>query len=176
MAGRTVLITADRRSDDLADGFARRGATIHHAPAMTIVHHSDDEQLVDDTRALIADPPDTLVITTGAGLRGWMEAAEVAGLDEDLRLALAEAHVVARGPKAKGALISRGLRADWVAESETAPRSSSTCSSAASPARPWRSSTTAAAPTASTTPWHEPGRGSLPSSSTAGVPRRTPLR
>ena len=116
MAGRTVLITADRRSEDLADAFARRGAAIRHAPAMTIVHHSDDEQLVDDTRALVADPPDTLVITTGAGLRGWMEAAEVAGLDEDLRRALADAYVVARGPKAKGALISRGLRADWVAE------------------------------------------------------------
>lgn len=120
MAGRTVLITADRRSEDLADAFARRGAAIRHAPAMTIVHHSDDEQLVDDTRALMADPPDALVITTGAGLRGWMEAAEVAGLDDALRAALADAYIVARGPKAKGALISRGLRADWVAESETA--------------------------------------------------------
>ena len=84
MAGRTVLITADRRSEDLADAFARRGAAIRHAPAMTIVHHSDDEQLVDDTRALVADPPDTLVITTGAGLRGWMEAAEVAGLRQQI--------------------------------------------------------------------------------------------
>lgn len=120
MAGRTVLITADRRSEDLADAFARRGAAIRHAPAMTIVHHSDDAQLVDDTRALMADPPDALVITTGAGLRGWMEAAEVAGLDDALRAALADAYIVARGPKAKGALISRGLRADWVAESETA--------------------------------------------------------
>lgn len=120
MAGRTVLITADRRSEDLADAFARRGAAIRHAPAMTIVHHSDDAQLVDDTRALVADPPDALVITTGAGLRGWMEAAEVAGLDDALRAALADAYIVARGPKAKGALISRGLRADWVAESETA--------------------------------------------------------
>lgn len=120
MAGRTVLITADRRSEDLADAFARRGAAIRHAPAMTIVHHSDDEQLVDDTRALVADPPDALVITTGAGLRGWMEAAEVAGLDDALRAALADAYIVARGPKAKGALISRGLRTDWVAESETA--------------------------------------------------------
>ena len=120
MAGRTVLITADRRSEDLADAFARRGAAIRHAPAMTIVHHSAAEQLVDDPRALVADPPDALVITTGAGLRGWMEAAEVAGLDDALRAALADAYIVARGPKAKGALISRGLRADWVAESETA--------------------------------------------------------
>ena len=120
MAGRTVLITADRRSEDLADAFARRGAEIRHASAMTIVHHSDDEQLVDATRALVADPPDTLVVTTGAGLRGWMEAAEVAGLDDALREALAGTRIVARGPKAKGALISRGLRADWVAESETA--------------------------------------------------------
>ena len=121
LAGRTVLITADRRSDDLADAFARRGATIHHAPAMTIVHHSDDEQLVDDTRALIADPPDTLVITTGAGLRGWMEAAEVAGLDEDLRRALADAYVVARGPKAKGALISAAV-SDSATQSARRPR------------------------------------------------------
>ena len=52
MAGRTVLITADRRSDDLAEAFARRGATIRHAAAMSIVHHSDDERLVADTRAL----------------------------------------------------------------------------------------------------------------------------
>lgn len=120
MAGRTVLITADRRSDDLADAFARRGATIRHAAAMSIVRHVDDERLVEDTRALLAHPPDTLVVTTGAGFRGWVEAAEVAGLGEALLAVLAEVRIVARGPKAKGALIAHGLAPDWVAASETA--------------------------------------------------------
>lgn len=120
MAGRTVLITADRRSDDLADAFARRGATIRHAAAMSIVEHADDERLLDDTRALLDDPPDTLVVTTGAGFRGWLEAAEVAGIGEALLTMLAGVRVVARGPKAKGALIAHGLTPDWVAASETA--------------------------------------------------------
>lgn len=119
MAGRTVLITADRRSDDLAEAFARRGATIRHAAAMSIVHHSDDEQLVEDTRALLTDPPDVVVVTTGAGLRGWVEAAEAVGLGERLLEALGSARILARGPKAKGALVAHGLSPAWVASSET---------------------------------------------------------
>ncbi|WP_068322315.1 uroporphyrinogen-III synthase [Janibacter terrae] len=120
MAGRTVLITADRRSEDLADAFIRRGATIRHAAAISIVPHADDERLLDDTRALLADPPEIVVITTGQGLRGWIEAAEVAGLDADLLRVLDGARILARGPKAKGALIAQGLAPAWVAESETA--------------------------------------------------------
>lgn len=119
MAGRTVLITADRRSDDLADAFIRRGATIQHAAAMSIVHHADDERLVEDTRALLADPPDLLVVTTGTGLRGWIEAAEVAGFGDDLLRVLGAARIFARGPKAKGALIAHGLTPEWVAATET---------------------------------------------------------
>ncbi|WP_435199445.1 uroporphyrinogen-III synthase [Janibacter sp. GS2] len=120
MAGHTVLITAHRRSEDLAEAFARRGATIRHAAAMTIVEHADDARLLAATRALLADPPDTLVVTTGQGLRGWFEAAETAGLIDDLIAMLAEVRIVARGTKARGALLARGLSPAWVAGSETA--------------------------------------------------------
>lgn len=120
MAGHTVLITAHRRSADLAEAFARRGATIRHAAAMTIVEHADDAQLLAATRALLADPPDTLVVTTGQGLRGWFEAAEAAGLADGLITMLAEVRIIARGTKAKGALLARGLAPAWVAGSETA--------------------------------------------------------
>ena len=119
LAGRTILITADRRSGELAEAFVRRGARVRHAAAMTIVHHSDDERLIEDTRALLSDPPDLLVVTTGAGLRGWIEAAEVAGLAGDLLACLTGARILARGPKAKGALIAHGLTPEWVAASET---------------------------------------------------------
>lgn len=120
MAGHTVLITAHRRSDELAEAFARRGATIRHAAAMSIVEHSDDEQLLADTRALLADPPDVLVATTGQGLRGWFDAADAAGLLDDLVAMLTTVRIIARGPKVTGALAARGLAAQWVAESETA--------------------------------------------------------
>lgn len=120
MAGRTVLITAHRRSDELAEAFTRRGATVRHAPAMSIVEHADDEQLLAATRSLIAQPPDALVVTTGQGLRGWFEAVDAAGLTDELARMLAGVRIIARGPKAKGALVARGLTPDWVAESEQA--------------------------------------------------------
>lgn len=120
MAGHTVLITAHRRSGELAEAFARRGATIRHAAAMSIVEHADDAQLLAATRALLADPPDTLVVTTGQGLRGWFDAAEAAGLSDEIVAMLAGVQIVTRGPKATGALAGRGLSPTWVAGSETA--------------------------------------------------------
>lgn len=120
LAGRVLVITADRRADELAAALERRGATIRHAPALRIVPHADDEALLARTRQVIDDPPDLVVITTGAGLRGWIEAAEAVGLAEALVEVLGRARLVARGPKARGALQAAGLRADWVADSEVA--------------------------------------------------------
>jgi uroporphyrinogen-III synthase len=120
MAGCVVLITADRRSGELAAAFERRGASIRHAPALGMVPHTDDEQLVADTRRLLENPPDVVVATTGVGFRGWIEAADAAGLAGPLLEVLGRARIVARGPKARGAIQAAGLNADWVAESETA--------------------------------------------------------
>jgi uroporphyrinogen-III synthase len=119
MAGCVVLITADRRSAELASALVRRGATVRHAPALSIVPHQYDEQLVADTKEVIATQPDTVVVTTGIGFRGWVEAADAAGLADELIDTLERARIVARGPKARGAIQAAGLQADWVAESET---------------------------------------------------------
>jgi uroporphyrinogen-III synthase len=119
MAGCVVLVTADRRSAELGSALTRRGAQVRHAPAMSIVPHQHDEQLLADTKELLAKPPDTVVVTTGIGFRGWVEAADAAGLADDLVAMLAGSRIVARGPKARGAIQAAGLQADWVAESET---------------------------------------------------------
>lgn len=119
MAGCVVLVTADRRSAELSSALTRRGATVRHAPALSIVPNEHDEQLLLDSKALIVAPPDTLVVTTGIGFRGWVEAADAAGLADDLLDVLGRARIIARGPKARGAIQAAGLQADWVAESET---------------------------------------------------------
>lgn len=119
LEGCSIVIAVDRRSSELAAALERHGAQVRHAPALTIVPHVDDETLLDATRALVADPPDVVVATTGVGFRGWVEAAEEAGLGDELLEALATAQIVARGPKARGAIQQAGLTADWVAESET---------------------------------------------------------
>jgi uroporphyrinogen-III synthase len=119
LGGCTIVIAVDRRSNELATALERHGATVRHAPALSIVPHIDDEALISATRSLIADPPDVVVVTTGVGFRGWMEAADEAGLLDDLHDAFSGAQIVARGPKARGAIQQAGLLADWVAESET---------------------------------------------------------
>ncbi|GAB94587.1 uroporphyrinogen-III synthase [Kineosphaera limosa] len=120
LGGLRVLLTNQRRAAELGAALARRGAAIVDAPVLSIVPHADDDELTDRTRDLIADPPDVLVVTTGVGLRGWVEAADAAGLATDLLAALADTQIVARGPKAKGAILQAGLSAAWTAESETA--------------------------------------------------------
>jgi len=117
--GCTVVLAVDRRSSELAAALERHGALVRHAPALTIVPHTDDEALVAATRRLIARPPHIVVATTGVGFRGWMEAADEAGMLEELHRVLSAARIVARGPKARGAIQQAGLAADWVAESET---------------------------------------------------------
>lgn len=119
MAGCVVLVTADRRSAELGAALARRGAVVRHAPAMSMVPHTDDAALVAGTRAVLAAPPDVVVVTTGIGFRGWVEAADAVGLLDPLLDLLGRARIVARGPKARGAIQAAGLQADWVAESET---------------------------------------------------------
>lgn len=119
MAGCTVLVTADRRSGELAAALERRGATVRHAPALSMIPHADDDALIAATRTLVADPPDVVVATTGVGFRAWVEAADAHGLAGDLLRVLGGSRIVARGPKARGAIQAAGLQADWVAESET---------------------------------------------------------
>ncbi|MBB1511825.1 uroporphyrinogen-III synthase [Tessaracoccus sp. MC1627] len=120
LAGCRVVLTAKRRASELASALERRGVEIIRAPILSIVPHADDEQLIAHTRALIADPPDAVVATTGVGFRGWMEAADAAGCAGELLEVLRGARIIARGPKAQGAVHGAGLTADWVADSETA--------------------------------------------------------
>lgn len=120
LAGCAIIIAADRRSADLAAALERRGAVVQRAPAMSIVPHADDTELLRRTRGIIEEPPDVVVVTTGVGFRGWMDAAHEHGLDEELAAAFDGALFVARGPKAHGAIQQAGFHADWVAESETA--------------------------------------------------------
>lgn len=119
LLGCTVLLPVDRRSGELSAALERHGARVRVAPALTIIPHVDDDELVSATRRLVADPPDVVVATTGVGFRGWMETADEAGLHDELSAVLRSARIVARGPKARGAIQQAGFEADWVAESET---------------------------------------------------------
>jgi uroporphyrinogen-III synthase len=119
LAGYTVGVTAARRAEELATMLERRGAAVQQGPAIRIVPVADDTELADATRALIARPPDVIVATTGIGFRGWVEAADGWGIGEQLLAALGTGTLIARGPKARGAIRAAGLMDAWSPPSES---------------------------------------------------------
>jgi uroporphyrinogen-III synthase len=107
--GFIVGITADRRWEEQAELLSRRGASIVHGPTMTTLYLASDDCLREATTALIDDPPDYVVATTGIGMRAWLDTATTWGLGDELAAALGQARIVARGPKAAAALQIGGL-------------------------------------------------------------------
>lgn len=119
LAGYTVAITAARRRKEFGAALERRGARVIYAPAIKIVPIADDAQLREATERCLLAPLDFVIATTGIGFRGWMEAADTWGLADRLTARLEHAAVLARGPKARGAIRASGLQEVWSPESES---------------------------------------------------------
>ena len=107
--GFVVGVTADRRASEQAELLRRRGAEVIHGPSIETAYLASDDALRAATLALIEVPPDYLAATTGIGIRAWFEAAQVWGLGDALLDAFAGTRIVARGPKAAGAVQAAGL-------------------------------------------------------------------
>ena len=97
LEGYTVGVTADRRASEQCELLRRRGARVLDAPTIATAYLGSDARLRRSTEQVIAAPPDVLVITTGIGIRAWIEAAQSWGLDLALLDALAGARVLSRG-------------------------------------------------------------------------------
>ncbi|MFG2001786.1 uroporphyrinogen-III synthase [Spirillospora sp. NPDC048911] len=119
LAGFAVGVTADRRHEELATLLERRGARVVLAPAIRLVPLSDDADLLHATGDCIERPLDHVVVTTGIGFRAWLETADGWGLRDALIERLSRVDLLARGPKARGAIRSAGLQEVWSPESES---------------------------------------------------------
>jgi uroporphyrinogen-III synthase len=120
LAGTTVAITADRRRDEQAELFERRGARVLHGPTIRTIPLVHDERLHDAIEAVVGDPPTLVVLTTALGLRSWLAAAESLDRGEELTEALRSSELLVRGAKAVGAAVTAGLDVAWSAPGATA--------------------------------------------------------
>jgi uroporphyrinogen-III synthase len=119
LRGFRIGVTSDRRSGDLIAALERRGAHVLHAPALRIAPNDQDGLLIAETRALINARPDVVLVTTGYGMRRWFEVADAAGLGAELTAVLEGSRILARGPKALGAVRAAGLDDAAMSELET---------------------------------------------------------
>ncbi|WP_448004999.1 uroporphyrinogen-III synthase [Agromyces bauzanensis] len=119
LEGFRIGVTSDRRSADLIDALARRGAQVLHAPTLRMANAVSDDPVIADTRAIIEARPHVLLATTAYGVRRWFEVADAAGLGEDLVDALADTAILVRGPKARGGIRAAGLNDVGMSAEET---------------------------------------------------------
>ena len=107
--GFTIGVTADRRWEEQASLFERRGAAVQHGPTIRTLPLGAEERLRVATTDVMDRPPRFLIANTGIGIRSWFAAAESWGLDDELRDALVATAIYARGPKASAAVHAHGL-------------------------------------------------------------------
>ncbi|HEU5160282.1 MAG TPA: uroporphyrinogen-III synthase [Streptosporangiaceae bacterium] len=119
LSGFAIGVTAARRHEELAALLERRGARVVLAPAIRLVPLADDAALLHVTKECVTEPLDYAVVTTGIGFRAWLETADGWGLHDDLVESLREVRILARGPKARGAIRRAGLVEEWSPESES---------------------------------------------------------
>ena len=117
LAGFTIGVTADRRADEQMKLLTGRGADCVHGPVIKTHPVGSEDEIRSATEAVIARRPAVVVLTTGLGVRAWLEAADAIQLGDELRDALSGVDLLARGPKATGALVTAGFDVAW-----TAPR------------------------------------------------------
>lgn len=113
LAGFTIGVTADRRADEQMQLLEQRGAICMHGPVIRTHPLGPEDVLRRATVEVIDRPPDYALLTTGIGVRGWLEAADALEIGDDLRRALSTATVFARGPKAMGAAVTGGVEVAW---------------------------------------------------------------
>jgi uroporphyrinogen-III synthase len=118
LRGFTIGVTAHRRREELALMLERRGARVVAASTMQLEPLVGEEALQQETIDCLSAPIDIMVATTGIGFRGWLEAADGWGHGEELRQRLQTAELVARGPKARGAIRTAGFVEAWTPQSE----------------------------------------------------------
>lgn len=119
LAGRLIGVTADRRWQEQAELFRKRGAEVLHGPTMRTVDLSTSETLREATGSVIRRPPDFLLATTGMGMRMWLQAADAWAERAALLDALRATRILARGAKAASAVRAAGLNLWWQAPDET---------------------------------------------------------
>ena len=119
LRGFRIGVTSDRRSGDLIAALERRGAQVLHAPALRIAPNDQDGPLIAETEAVIQSRPDVVLVTTGYGMRRWLEVADAAGLGAELIAVLEGARILARGHKALGAVRAAGLDDAAISDEET---------------------------------------------------------
>lgn len=108
LEGKLIAVTGPRKADDLSRMIQKFGGEAVLRPAQGTVF-LDDSLIESQLRALIDNPAEWLILTTGVGTEALLQTAEKLGLAESFLGALQSMKLGARGYKTVNVLRKLGL-------------------------------------------------------------------
>jgi uroporphyrinogen-III synthase len=118
LAGLRIGLTGTRKAQETAEYVRRLGGIPIVAPALDTTPIEGPGEATTDPAAALSDLIGSdvalVIFLTGVGARALLRLAESVGRETELRETLERAKVVARGPKALGALKGAKVRVDWM--------------------------------------------------------------
>ena len=114
LAGYRVGVVAHRGRQEQAEVLRRVGAEAILGPVVEAVPLAGAEALEASTEETVARAPAVVVLTSAAGVEGWLSAAEELGRDAALRTVLAAAPVLVRGRATGEVATALGVAVDGV--------------------------------------------------------------
>ncbi len=114
-SGLRVLSLESRHAKEISKLIVSFGGTPVVAPAMREVKIESNSQALAFAAGLMDGQFDMVIFLTGAGIRGLVGAVENLYPRADLRTALAQVQVIARGPKPSSVLNEIGVKPNLVA-------------------------------------------------------------
>lgn len=119
LQGRSIGVTAERRTSPQQRFLHDRGATTLMAPVLHTIDITDRPELIAHAESIATNPPDVFVVQTGQGLKWWLESLPDE-ISDGVVQGLARSELWCRGPKATSACRKLGLHVEWQAPSELA--------------------------------------------------------
>lgn len=119
LLGRCIALPEHRELDRLATMLEAEGASTVRCPLMAILEAPEPAPILEWLRALAAGRFDDVIFLTGEGVNRLMAMAEQAGIDNEVRAALARTRKITRGPKPARALHTFALGIDLPATAPT---------------------------------------------------------
>src|SRR5258708_3102859 len=119
LAGKTIAVPETREIDLLVRMLEEHGAIALRCPMVAILDAPDAAPIESWLRDLASGGLDDLILLTGEGLRRLRDFAERAGIESEVRIALANVRTIVRGPKPSRALREIGLSPTLFADEPT---------------------------------------------------------
>lgn len=119
LTGCSIVIAGVRHAPSLSAALERRGANVFRVPEPSNASVLHEGVLLTRTAELIADAPDVVVVTSGAGFRAWTRMVHANDLSDALRETFTRTRFVAWGPRAEGAVRHAGFTCELVVATDS---------------------------------------------------------